>query len=137
MYNACIHPFRLYLFFYGSIDADAPNIPEVVLSTNMTKFGNYNVTVTLEWSQFSGETYSVATVPEPVNMSFIMSNSVQLMMLYNTEYNVMVAATLCGHRNATTNLVIYYGNNITTNDAFNNAWFLEILAAFSLNFYKE
>ena len=90
----------------------------------MTKFGNDNVTVTLEWFQFSGETYSVATVPEAVNMSFIMSTRVQLVMLYNTQHNVMVTATLCGDRNATTNLMIYYGNNnTTTNDAFNNAWF--------------
>ena len=84
----------------------------------MTKFGNDNITVTLEWSQFSGETYSVATIPEPVNTSFIMSNSVQLVLLYNTQYNLTVTATLhmCGQRNATTNLMIYYGNNTTAND---------------------
>ena len=93
----------------------------------MTKFGNDKVTVTLEWSQFSGETYTVTAIPESVHMSFIMSTSVQLVLLYNTEYNVMVAATLCGHRNATTNLMIYYGNNTTTNDAFNNAWFCSVL----------
>ena len=66
-------------------------------------------TVTLEWFQFSSETYTVTAIPEPVNMSFIMSTSVQLMMLYNTEYNVMVAATLCGRNNATRNLLFYYG----------------------------
>ena len=105
--HACVHLFRLCLFFYGSIDADAPSAPEVVLRTDMTKFGNDNITVTLEWSQFSGETYSVATVPEPVHMSFIMSNSVQLVLRYNTQYNLTVIATLCGHRNATTNLMTY------------------------------
>ena len=68
-----------------------------------------NFTVTLEWSQFSGESYTVATVPEPEHMSFIMSTSrVQLVMLYSTQYNVMVTATLCGHSNATSNLIIYY-----------------------------
>jgi hypothetical protein len=57
----------------------------------MTHFGADNFTVTLEWSQFSGETYSVTTVPEPVNMSFTMSTNVQLVMLYNTQlYNVTV-----------------------------------------------
>ena len=96
--------------------------------TDMTKFGNDNVTVTLEWPQFSGETYTVTAIPEPVNMSFIMSTRVQLVMLYNTQHNVMVAATLCGHRNATTNLMIYYGNNnTTTNDAFKNAGFCSVL----------
>jgi hypothetical protein len=75
----------------------------------MIHFGADNFTVTLEWSQFSGETYSVATVPESVHLISTMSTSVQLVMLYNTQYNVTVTATLCGHRNAT-NLVIYYGN---------------------------
>jgi hypothetical protein len=76
----------------------------------MTHFGADNFTVSLEWSQFSGETYSVATVPESVYLISTMSTSVQLVMLYNTQYNVTVTATLCGHRNAATNLVIYYGN---------------------------
>ena len=74
----------------------------------MTKFGN--VMGTLEWSQFSGETYSIVTVPEPVNMSSIMSTSVQLVLLYDTEYNVTVTAILCGHRNATTFLIGNYIN---------------------------
>ena len=107
-----IDPFQIvYIYFYGSIDADAPSTPEVVLKTNMTNFGNDNVTVTLEWSQFSGETYTVTTIPEPEHLSFIMSTRVQLVLLYNTQYNLIVAATLCGHRTATTNLIIYYGNN--------------------------
>jgi hypothetical protein len=75
----------------------------------MTHFGTDSFTVTLEWFQFSGETYSVAIVPESVHLISTMSTSVQLVMLYNTQYNVTVIATLCGHRNAT-NLVIYYGN---------------------------
>ena len=73
----------------------------------MTRLGMDDFTVVLEWSQFSGETYTVTTVPQPEDMSFIVSNSVQLVMLYNTQYNMMVAATLCGH-NATSNLMIYY-----------------------------
>ena len=110
VYTSCIN-----FIFYASINTDAPSTPEVVLRTDniMTNFGNNSVTVTLEWSQFSGETYSVATIPEPVHMSFIMSTSVQLVLHYNTQYNLTVIATLhmCGHcRNATTNLMIYFGN---------------------------
>ena len=92
------------------VNIDFPNTPEVIIKTDMIHFGNDNFTVTLEWSQFSGETYSVATVPEAVHTSFIGSTSVQLVMLYNTQYNVNVTATLCGHRNSTGNLTIYYGN---------------------------
>ena len=103
----------------GSIDADAPSIPEIVLRTDMTNFGNDNVTVTLEWSQHSGETYTVVTVPEAVNVSFITSTSVQLVLLYNTEYNVTVTATLCGHSNATNFTTIHYGIIVHTGNATN------------------
>ena len=77
----------------------------------MVNFGNNSVTVTLEWSQFSGETYTVATVPDPVSVSFTGSTSVQLVLLYNTEYNVTVTATLCGYSNSTNSstLSYYYG----------------------------
>ena len=104
--------FQIVFIFYGTINADAPSAPEVVLRTDMIKFGNDNITVTLEWSQFSGEIYTVATVPEPVHMSFIMSTRVQLVLHYDTEYNVTVTATLCGHSNATNSSTIsyyYYG----------------------------
>ena len=107
--HACMYTsFQIVFIFYATINADAPSAPEVVLRTDMTKFGNDNITVTLEWSQFSGETYSVATIPEPVHMSFIISTSVQLVLHYDTEYNLTVTATLCGHSNATNNLTIYY-----------------------------
>ena len=75
----------------------------------MTHLGMDDFTVTLEWSQFSGETYTVTAIPEAEYLSFIVSTTVQLVMLYNTQYNMMVAAILCGHRNATSNLMFYYG----------------------------
>ena len=77
----------------------------------MTRLGMDNFTVTLQWSQFSGETYTVIAVPETEHMSFIMSTRVQLEMLYNTEYNVTVTATLCGDSNSTSSSTIsyYYG----------------------------
>ena len=86
----------------------------------MTNFGNDSVAVTLEWSQFSGETYSIVTVPQPVNMSSIMSTSVQLVLLYNTEYNVTVTATLCGYSNASNFITIYYGITVHTGNATKN-----------------
>ena len=52
-------------------------------------------------------TYSVVTVPEAVHTNVTESTSVQLVMLYNTQYNMNVTTTLCGHRNTT----IHYGNH--------------------------
>ena len=85
---------------------DIPNPPCI---TRRTDFDNDTFTVILDWYQFSGETYNVITVPQPIRMSFITSTSVWLVLLYNTEYNVTVTATLCGHRNASNFTTIYYG----------------------------
>ena len=87
---------------------DFPHPPEIVMRTDMILFGNDNFTVTLEWSQISGETYTVATTPEPEHTNFTKSTTVQMVMLYNIQYNVNVTAILCGHRN-TANLNIHYG----------------------------
>ena len=96
-----------------TVNTDFPNTPGVVIRPDMIHFGNENFTLTLEWPQFSGETYSVAIVPEAVYTRFTMSTSVQLVMhmLYNIQYNVTITATLCGNR-STANLIIYYGNAI-------------------------
>ena len=93
-------------------NTDFPNAPQVISPYNVTiHFQNNNFTVVLEWSQFSGETYTVATVPEPEHMSFITSTSVQLVLLYDTEYNVTITAMLCGNSNATKFITLsyYYG----------------------------
>ena len=79
----------------------------IAIRSNQTHFENGNFTVTLEWPQFSGETYSVAAVPEAVHM--MVTGNAQLVMLYNTEYNVTVTATLCGHRSASNFTTIHYG----------------------------
>ena len=94
--------------FTVTVDTDIPIAPEVITNPDMTHFGNNNFTVTLEWPQFSGETYSVDTVPEVVHKSYAGNTNVQLIMLYNTQYNVTVTATLCGYTNFTT-LHYYYG----------------------------
>ena len=73
----------------------------------MIHFGNDNFTVTLEWRQFGGETYSVATIPDAEHIGFTTNSRAQLVMLYNTQYKVNVTAMPCGHRN----FALYYGEN--------------------------
>lgn len=70
----------------------------------MIHFGSNNFTVTLLWSQFGDETYTVTTVPDT---NFTTNTSAQLVMHYNTQYRVNVTAKLCGRRN-TTNFTIHY-----------------------------
>ena len=92
-------------------NTDLPNVPQIISPDNMIHFGNNNFIVTLEWSECSGESYSVATVPEPAAMhmmSSLMSNRVQLVLLYDTEYTVIVTAMLCGNSNATNSTTLSY-----------------------------
>ena len=83
----------------------------------MVDSGNNNFTVILEWSQYSGETYSIASDPKTLHTNFTTNTSVQLVMLYNIQYNLTVTATLCGNRNAInfTTLNYYHSKNMHNN----------------------
>ena len=90
-------------------NTDFPNSPEVVLRSDVVYFGSDNFSATLEWSQYNDrETYSFAIIPAPLHTGRNTTTSVQLVLLYNTQYNVTVTANLCGHSNAT-NFAIHYG----------------------------
>ena len=82
----------------------------------MIHFGSDNYTVILEWFQFSGETYTVAATPELLHTDFIANTSVQLVMLYDTQYSVNVTASLCGHRNATNSTILNYYHTSKNNN---------------------
>ena len=56
-----------------TVNTDFPNTPGVVIRPDINYFGNDYFTLTLEWPQFSGETYSVATVPEAIYTRFTTS----------------------------------------------------------------
>ena len=92
-----------------TVNTDIPNAPEITLTPDVAHLGMDNFTVILEWPQFSGETYTVATLPEALHTS-IMNNSchAQLVLLYDIEYNVTVTATLCGNSNTTNSTTLPY-----------------------------
>ena len=94
-----------------TVNTDFPNAPGVAIRPDMTHFGNNNFTLTLEWPHFSSETYSVATIPETLHINFTTNTSVQLVILYNIQYNVTVTATLCGHRSTVIQYCEVCGNN--------------------------
>ena len=54
-----------------------------------------------------GVTYNVTTEPKTVAKNVTTSNA-QIMVSYNTFYNVSVEATLCGQMNVSS-VEIYYG----------------------------
>ena len=55
------------------------------------KYSAENVTVTVEWIQQLGAVYNASVLP-PAPLMFNGSSSVQLVLEYNTEYNISVMA---------------------------------------------
>ena len=67
-----------------------------------------NVTVTVEWIQQLGAVYNTSVFPS-ASLMFNGSSSVQLVLEYNTEYNISVVAVgPCGV-NATAVITLNYG----------------------------
>ena len=80
----------------------------------MLEFGTDSVIVLIEWIQMGQHendvhvVYSIDATP-PVNVVFIKSSSAQLQVSYNTQYNVSIIASLCGRSNATTMIILNFG----------------------------
>ena len=64
--------------------------------------------VTVEWTQEEGVTYAVNTIHQ-VSTTVIGDSSVQLTLLYNTNYNVSVEAALPCQRQAHGHVLLFYG----------------------------
>ena len=71
----------------------------------MIRYEADNVLVMLDWAPEDGVSYSVTTIP-PVAVVFNASTSVQLVLHYNTQYNVSILATLCGQSDTT--ITVYH-----------------------------
>lgn len=69
-----------------------------------------NVTITVEWTQLVGITYTAGVSPPGlVPLTLSESTSLRLVLKYNTEYNLSVVASSCGV-NATAVITLNYGN---------------------------
>ena len=75
----------------------------------MEEFSINNVTVTVEWAQQVGAVYNTTVLPPVlVPMIFNGSSNLQLLLEYNTEYNLsVIVVTPCG--NVTTFTILNYG----------------------------
>ena len=72
----------------------------------MSYFGLKNVTVILHWTQVLIASYKIIVSPQTALM-FSGNASVQLVVSYNTLYNVSVVASLCG-QTMSNNFELYY-----------------------------
>ena len=67
--------------------------PESV-TTHVIRYEADNVLVMLGWAPVDGVSYNVTTIPS-VAVAFNGSAIVQLILHYNTQYNVSILASLC------------------------------------------
>ena len=72
------------------------------------QFGTSNITVTLQWSGISGETYNVSVTPIEPELTVIQDTSALLTVSYNTEYNINIMATNCVGM-STSSIRLFYG----------------------------
>ena len=72
------------------------------------KYGINNVIVYLTWTPEKGVAYNVSTEPE-LTISIIAKSSDQLIVPYNTHYNVNIETIMCGQNSISTAFEIYYG----------------------------
>ena len=85
-----------------------PDFPEVD-DAEILQYGTDNVLVVIQWSHQSIVSYNVNTIPQVLNATFIERTRIQMLVFYNTLYNVSITATLCGQNNATTIVMLNYG----------------------------
>ena len=97
-----------------------PEPPNVGTPT-VLEFGINCVLISIDWiqSQNYGNdniTYFITAVPQAIVM-FINTTvtSAQVQVSYNTQYVIGITATLCGLSNATTTVILHYGESFSLN----------------------
>ena len=85
------------------------NFFAVSLNVNISReFEADRVRVALEWTHTNGVSYAIRVDPE-VNVSYSWRQSAQLVVPYNSKYNISVIASLCGRNRTIFTEVINYG----------------------------
>ena len=77
------------------------------IAVTSEEFGADNVTVTVEWTQQEGATYQIIIVPK-IPVTFIGESSIQLILLYNINYNLSVESALPCYQ-AQSHVLLFYG----------------------------
>lgn len=85
--------------------SEHPSSPHVTIGENLN---SRNVSVVLTWNPEFGVSYDV-TITHPEGAIHPVSNTTELTLLYNIQYNVRVTASLCGLNHVTNNMLIHYG----------------------------
>ena len=82
-------------------------ILKVTPNVNVSElFGTSSITVTLEWAHKNGVSYGISADP-PVAVNYTGKSSAQLVVSYNTKYNISVVASLCGRSSTIFHVIIH------------------------------
>ena len=87
-----------------------------MVKVSSEQFGRDNVTVILEWpNEGGGVSYRASATPEGPSAEMHTGNGtgIKLVLLYNTQYNLSIVATLCEEENNATSITeLNYGELI-------------------------
>ena len=83
----------------------------------MLNFREGSSTVLIHWmqSQYAemSANYYIEAHPEVYNVVYNSSASVQLEVLYNTQYNINITAITCGQGSDSVMVTLHYGESLT------------------------
>ena len=92
-----------------SFGTHAGMIPGIEVNVTSVQFENETVVIVLEWTVESGAFSGLSVVPRSEIMN-LGSSSGQLVLFYNTPYNVSAVASHCG-QNSSHSIKLLYGES--------------------------
>ena len=84
--------------------------------TTTPQFGNSSISAVIEWTPEEGVIYEAIAVPEPAqSLTFLTRSQIQVILFYNTQYNITVAAIRCSQNSGrlTTTVSLSYGEDLS------------------------
>ena len=87
-----LHPsVHVHCVYTTAIETDLFNVS----LTTTPQFGNSNISTIIEWTPEEGVIYEAVAVPEPAALTFLTGSRIQVILFYNTQYNITLAAITC------------------------------------------
>ena len=100
------HSSSYFLYFLSQLIATIFSSPSFEISE---EFGNESITISLELTVENSE---ISVEPQALDLTNLGPTRIQLILSYNTLYNVSATATLCG-QNITHFIGLHYGKSIS------------------------
>lgn len=93
--------------FLSIIKLSGPSGPTIISISE--EYRAENITVLVEWTQEEGVSYNITIIPMPIPTTFTGRTRVQLIVLYNIEYNMSLEAVAVCQSVASSHVRLFYG----------------------------